>query len=521
MPEHGGITRRSLLAAGAAAAAAELARPYTALAALTKPSRPVLTERYLAALSPHGVTLELDGAADLLGVQWRSPERPSIQLRFRTGSGRWTRWVSATGCLQAHRERSLEGGEGGVGAPVWTGGATVVQLRSTPAASDVRLHAVDVSAGLGARRRALLEMPLAAGALAHAGPLLQAGPGQPPIIARHVWARGGCHPSVAPEYGAVKLAFVHHTENPNGYPPGEVPAMLRAIYAFHRYVNGWDDIGYNFVIDLYGRIWEARAGGIDEPVTGAQAGGYNLVSTGVAVLGTFMSVPISRAAQGALERLLAWKLSLHGVPASGHVEVSVNPAGASYSRYPANAHVSLPRVAGHRDGDSTDCPGNVLYGELKKIRARVSEMAGRVAVATLAASQPPSPQPTQEPQAPSGETVLLSGSLSYRAEPMPLPVAGAPILIQARSVADRGQIVHERTLAQLLTDANGDWSLSVSVTPAAKGGGVTLRVLCPGGAGLPVTVSEPLHLAGAVALTPAAPPASPQPSPQAVAPPAA
>ena len=72
------------------------------------------------------------------------------------------------------------------------------------------------------------------------------------------------------------MAFVHHTENPNGYSPGEVPAMLRAIYAFHRYVNGWNDIGYNFVIDAFGRIFEARAGGIDEPVVGAHAGGYNL-----------------------------------------------------------------------------------------------------------------------------------------------------------------------------------------------------------------------------------------------------
>ena len=71
------------------------------------------------------------------------------------------------------------------------------------------------------------------------------------------------------------MAFVHHTENPNGYCRGEVPAMLRAIYVFHRYVNGWNDIGYNFVVDLYGRIFEARAGGIDEPVVGAQAGGYN------------------------------------------------------------------------------------------------------------------------------------------------------------------------------------------------------------------------------------------------------
>ena len=168
-----------------------------------------------------------------------------------------------------------------------------------------------------------------------ATPVLAAGSGQPPIIARQAWAQGMAAPKVAPEYGAVRMAFVHHTENPNGYAASEVPAMLRAIYAFHRYVNGWNDIGYNFVLDLYGRIFEARAGGIDEPVVGAHAGGYNLVSTGVAVLGSFMAVPISAAARGALEALLAWKLSLHGVPAEGSVTVRVNPAGASYSRFPA------------------------------------------------------------------------------------------------------------------------------------------------------------------------------------------
>src|SRR4029077_6678725 len=163
------------------------------------------------------------------------------------------------------------------------------------------------------------------------------------------------------------LAFVHHTDSPNGYTRGEVPAMLRAIYAFHTYVNGWDDIGYNFAIDAFGRIFEARAGGIDEPVVGAHAGGYNMVSSGVAVLGTFASVPISPAARSALEELLAWKLSLHGLPSQGQVVVKVNPAGASYSKYPANSRVSLPRIAGHRDADTTDCPGNALYGELPAI----------------------------------------------------------------------------------------------------------------------------------------------------------
>src|ERR1700730_8525778 len=125
------------------------------------------------------------------------------------------------------------------------------------------------------------------------------------------------HPRVAPAYGKVRVAFVHHTENPNGYSPGEVPAMLLAIFLFHGDVRGWNDIGYNFVVDLFGRVFEARAGGIDEPVVGAHAGGYNLVSTGVAVLGSFMSGPISAAARRTLQGLLGWKLSLHGAPCEG------------------------------------------------------------------------------------------------------------------------------------------------------------------------------------------------------------
>ena len=72
------------------------------------------------------------------------------------------------------------------------------------------------------------------------------------------------------------MGIIHHTENPNGYSPDEVPAMLRAIYEFHVYGRGWFDIGYNFVVDRCGRIWEARQGGIDLPVLGAQAGDWHL-----------------------------------------------------------------------------------------------------------------------------------------------------------------------------------------------------------------------------------------------------
>jgi N-acetylmuramoyl-L-alanine amidase len=475
----------------------------------------VLEDRWLGRLGPAGTTVRLGHVADLLGVEWQTPAMAAVELRFRGVEGSWSEWVSAG--ERGHGPEAPVARGRHVGDPVWTGGTTAVQLRAGRTLSGVRLHLVDVSGGVGARRRAAALASTAA--LAQAMPVLKAGAGQPPIIARQAWAQGISPPAVAPEYGVVRMGFVHHTDNPNGYGSAEVPAMLRAIYAFHRYVNGWNDIGYNFVIDLYGRIFEARAGGIDEPVVGAHAGGYNLLSTGVAVLGTFTGVPISPAARSALEELLAWKLSLHGVPSQGRVVVKVNPAGASYSKYPGDARVALPRIAGHRDADTTDCPGNVLYGELPAIRAGVRRLAPNPTRTTLALTTPsavPGAPTTTEPVGTAGAATDQIQALAGALELLDgTPLTGAPILIQERTVSRRGEVVSEQTLAETITDSTGKWELDATpVSPA--GGGMWLRALCPGGPGFGAGVSDPLHVAASVSLT--APQANPPAQPPAAAP---
>jgi hypothetical protein len=382
------------------------------------------------------------------------------------------------------------------------------------------------------------------GALELATPTLPAGGGQPPIIAREAWAHTSCTPRVAPEYGSVRLAFVHHTENPNGYTAAEVPAMLRAIFHFHRDVHGWNDIGYNFVVDRFGRIFEARAGGIDEPVTGAHAGGYNYCSTGIAVLGEYGGVRISPAARAALVRLLAWKLALHGTPIDGRVVVRVNPAGAVYSRFPANARVSLPRVAGHRDADSTDCPGNALYGELRGVRLSAAHLQGTPATMTLTLVPAPVPSPETPPgtappsvstpppgttppgTAPPGAAQpgtappgTLPASTPPGTTPLPAtpsgriegriallggsPIAGAPVEIQARSVSRRGEVVGEQTLAQVQSAADGTWSVpTYALMPggAVVATGTWLRALCAGATGVPAAVSPAVRVASAFSL---------------------
>ncbi|HEX3511926.1 MAG TPA: N-acetylmuramoyl-L-alanine amidase [Solirubrobacteraceae bacterium] len=535
------VTRRSLLAGGAGLLAgaldggALLLHPGRALAgtlhgaaaALGEPPPARLTMRRLGSLrAGETVTVHLARGTDLVGLVWDAggAAGPALSgaspaLRLRGKSGRWGGWVSAGG-LAHGPDRPPAADDGVPGEPVWTAGARVLEVRAAAAVRGVRVACVDVSAGLGAG--ALAPAAAAAGSLALAQPRLQAGPGQPPVIARSAWAGSGSAPSVTPAYDTVTMAFVHHTENPNGYGSGEVPAMLRAIYAFHRYVNGWNDIGYNFVIDSFGRVFEARAGGIDEPVVGAHAGGYNHASTGVAVLGSYGATPISSPARAALARLLAWKLSLHGVPVQGRTVVRVSRGGAVYSKYRAGARVALPRIAGHRDADSTECPGDRLYGELPALRARAAALASGANVLAFAAepraapAKPPGEAPEIRGEAlpPPGEAspaapataVSLSGALTALATGA--AVANATVLVQARSVGDRGRTVLEETVAQALTGADGRWTATASL-PATRRGRITLRALYEGAGGTGACVSEGVTVATAVAAVSAKPAAAP------------
>ncbi len=472
------LTRRSLLAAvaGSSAISAVTPRPAWPAGAAPATGAPRLLTVPLGDLRAGTHRVRAPEPFDLAGVQWRDPARPRLALRTLgpdgAPDGPWAN-VSAAG----HGPDRVAPGAPRVGDPVWTGRALELELQ---ASTDLRGVALQLVAAAPSAPDAA-----AVAALALAAPTLPAGPGQPPIIARAAWAQGlAPAPRDGAGYGVVRLAFVHHTENPNGYSSADVPAMLRAIWLYHVQAEGWHDIGYNFVIDSFGRTFEARAGGIDEPVVGAQAGGYNLVSTGVAILGTFSAALPSPPALDALQALLAWKLSLHGVPTNGQVTVHVDPAGAVYSRFPAGAAVTLPRIAGHRDGDSTDCPGDALYARLPSVRLQALALAGSPLVATLVG-------PTGTLTAPA--SAALSGSLAALDG---TPVPGASVALQSRALGGTADPPVESTIAELTTDAVGQFSLALPVSFNAA-----LRLLFAGAPGLPAAISEPLDVEVAPALT--------------------
>src|SRR4029453_7682350 len=87
-------------------------------------------------------------------------------------------------------------------------------------------------------------------------------------------------------------------------------AIVKGIQLFHVQGNGWNDIGYNFLVDRFGTIYEGRDGGIDRNVIGAHALGFNTGSVGIALLGTYGSTKPSPAALDAIAKLIAWRLDL-------------------------------------------------------------------------------------------------------------------------------------------------------------------------------------------------------------------
>ena len=281
-------------------------------------------------------------AFDLVGARWRADPGVAVDVRTRGAHGSWSPWTSL----------APDGGGGPVthSEPVWIAGSRVLQLRVRGAGLQ-RLHVALVAPDTRPLRP--FRVP-------------QAAPEQPPIISRAGWGADESLVRAPPRYAdAVRMVFIHHTDTPNGYSPDEVPAIIRSIYAYHVRSNGWNDMGYNFLVDAYGRIYEGRAGGIDRPVIGAHTLGFNDGSVGIAVIGDGNTEGLTPAARTALVDLIAWRLDVAHVDPVGQATM----VSDGNSRYPAGRTVSFRVVSGHRDALPTDCPGALIYPQLDSIAA--------------------------------------------------------------------------------------------------------------------------------------------------------
>ncbi|WP_406451989.1 N-acetylmuramoyl-L-alanine amidase [Streptomyces sp. NBC_00876] len=208
---------------------------------------------------------------------------------------------------------------------------------------------------------------------------------QPVIVSRAAWhADEGMVRERAVYTGAVRAVFIHHTGESSDYDCADVPRMLRAVEEAHIEGNGWDDIGYNFLVDRCGTIYEGRAGGIGRAVRGAHTTGFNADSVGIAVLGNYgRGAQVPPVVVRALAKVAAWKLRPGSDPRGTVRLVSTNDA----SRYPKGKAAVLHVISGHRDAYQTNCPGEALYGELPAIRAAAAAL--RAARTGTADAEPP------------------------------------------------------------------------------------------------------------------------------------
>ena len=209
---------------------------------------------------------------------------------------------------------------------------------------------------------------------------------QPEIVSRFGWQANEKIVRAKPQIAAsIKVAIVHHTVNANSYTRAQAPALVRGIETYHVKGNGWNDIGYNFVIDRFGTVYEGRGGGIDKNVIGAHSLGFNTGSVGVSLLGTYSRAAPTQAQQDALVKLLAWRLDVaHLDPLSFQRVTSLGN-----SRFRAGSPVNLRAISGHRDTYFTDCPGANLYGKLPAIAAAVAKTGLPKIYEPVAASTPP------------------------------------------------------------------------------------------------------------------------------------
>lgn len=304
-----------------------------------------------------------------VGVTWAQDADVSgvtVQLRTKNARGNWSRWVplEEEDALETATSAGAPEFRGGT-SPYWTDDAygveVIVQSVDGPAPRDVQLQLIDPGTSAADSRPGAPEVRDQANAAM----------AMPPIYSRAQWGADeslmGWDVQYAP---TVRAATIHHTADKNTYAAADVPSILRSIYAYHAKSLRWGDIGYNVIVDKYGRAWEGRSGGLASTVIGAHAGGFNTETFGISMLGNYDVVETTPALVNTVAAVVAWKFSLYGIDPAG--TTTLVSKGGGTARYAANTAVTLPTIFGHRDVGATACPGQYAYRKLGEIRRLVA-----------------------------------------------------------------------------------------------------------------------------------------------------
>lgn len=324
-----------------------------------------------------------------VAVTWRGPA-PAVQVSTRT-HGAWTGWRA----LDVLDDLDVREGDGTRGTHlVAVGSSDAVRARvSGSGARDLKVVTIDpgrtgtadslalAADGTGPATATAVAATSSASPVSLAEPLPTPPAYTPPsryapapyIRSRWRWGADESLRNGPPEYNRViQQVHVHHTVSTNDYAKDAVPRLIRGMYWYHTQSLGWNDLGYNYLIDRFGRIWKGRLGaGVDSPVRGAHTLGFNHTSVGVSLIGNFERRAPSRYAVNALVRLAAWKADYWRRKPAGYVYV----VSEGSDKYKAGTTVRLPVIDGHRHTNYTACPGRYLFAKLPDVRTRAQTRA--------------------------------------------------------------------------------------------------------------------------------------------------
>ena len=321
-----------------------------------------------------------------LGAHWAATAAADTYLTISTSAdgAAWSAWQTlhpeghgpVTGQTPGRPERQF--GELLIVAP-----SSRVRCRaidhdggSRPFPADLRLVYIDASVGPAAAPEPVLSAFAA---------------GRPPIVTRAQW---GCDEKLRMdskgqeiwerEYYTTEKIIIHHTDTSNSQDPIQA---IRAVYYYHTVTQGWGDIGYNFLIDRNGVIYEGRYGG--DNIVAGHALQYNYGSVGIALIGDFAPPPPATptptprpGTPGATPTPQPTPTPTVAPVASPAMEGALYQLTAYYGRYldPQGKYFfidkMIPNIVGHRDVLSTTCPGDNFYSRIPAVRSGVAAING-------------------------------------------------------------------------------------------------------------------------------------------------
>lgn len=336
---------------------------------------------------------------DVLGVTWDDASAPVGRVLVRTrNDGVWTDWTELAVDADGPDPGTAEAAHAKAGTePLVAAGSDGIQVRveapdgaepdglavtlvdggvdqptaASASATQASWRPGTVLASVGGSTTTVRSVvsdtvPLAAPTAAPTPDSLR-----PHIVTRAEWGADESIRKPIAWNSTIKAVIVHHTVNANDYTQAQAPAIVRSIYAYHVKGRGWSDVGYHFLVDRFGTVYEGRKGSIDKIPLGVHTGGFNTSTIGVSAIGDYGKAAPSTAMLNSIAQVAAWKLSLFGRDPLGTTTLT---AGSGSTRQPPGWTGPVKVISGHRDLATTACPGQLLYDKLDVIRKKTAAL---------------------------------------------------------------------------------------------------------------------------------------------------